>query len=78
MVEVILVGTIGCAGTEKTEKIIREIIEEEGLLNQIIFKKVIYTGQEKKFDPPIYGSPTILINGLDVVFGDQTPGITLA
>lgn len=78
MIKIVLVGTIGCSGTEKTEKLIKEIIAEEQLAAEVNFKKVIYTGQEREFNPPIYGSPTVLIDGKDIVFGDNAPGITLA
>jgi|GEM_PF-7105957 len=77
MIDIVLVGTIGCSGAEQTEKLIREIISEENLAAKVNFKKVVYTGQEREFNPPIYGSPTVLIDGKDIVFGESPPGITL-
>jgi hypothetical protein len=77
-IEIVLVGTISCSGTEKTEKLINEIITEKKLRDKVEFKKVIYTGIEKDFKYPIYGSPTVLINGKDLIFGDNPPPLTFA
>lgn len=75
---VVLVGSINCSGTEKTEKLIKEILAENRLDDKVEFKKVIYTGIENEFPYPIHGSPTILINGKDLIFGDTPLPITLA
>lgn len=67
-VEVVLVGTLACKGTEKTRQIIEKIISENKLFNKVDFKTFIYTGFDRERKYPIYGSPTVLINGKDLVF----------
>lgn len=77
-VHITLVGTIGCKGTEEAEKTILEILNDSEFKKAIIFKKIIYTGIENNYDPPIFGSPTILINGKDLVFERSDMPISFA
>lgn len=77
-IEIVLVGTINCFGTEKTEKFINEIISENKLHDKVEFKKVIYTGVEVNLEYPIYGSPTVLLNGRDLIFNDNPPPLSFA
>ncbi|MCX7832146.1 MAG: hypothetical protein N2440_04525 [Actinobacteria bacterium] len=78
MIEITLVGSIGCKGTSETEKLILEVIEELGIKDRVSFKKVIYTGIESEFNPPIFGSPTVLINGKDIIYERDDLPITTA
>lgn len=67
-IEIILVGTYKCKGLEVAEKTLLEVLRDFDLYDRVTFKKIVYTGSEEDFDPPIFGSPTILINGVDLIY----------
>lgn len=76
--KIILVGTIGCSGTHEADKVIKEVIDELNVYDFVEYEKVIYTGTETTFNPPIFGSPTVLIDGNDLVFDTNNLPVTLA
>lgn len=76
-IKITLVCTIGCSGAAESEKNIKEVLQENKLSEKVAFEKIVYTGTEKDFDPPIHGSPTILINGVDAFAETARPALSL-
>lgn len=73
-----LVGAIGCSGTDEAEKLIKEILNDYNLSDAVLYVRRTVTSIEDLYTTEIYGSPTILIDGKDLIFGDNKPQRSLA
>lgn len=66
-----LVCTPGCQGSSKADELIREIIGELKGKVSIEYSKEIVISMDQLSEKEIYGSPTVLVNGKDVEYGDK-------
>lgn len=58
----------GCSGEKETEILIRNILSELKLENKVRYSSKEVT-TDNLSDYPIYGSPTVLVNGSDIELG---------
>lgn len=73
-----LIGAIGCSGTDEADRLIKEILKDYNLTDAVLYVRKTVTSVEDLRETEIYGSPTILIDGKDLVFGDNKPQPSLA